>query len=208
MSDQTSIDTVVFDLGGVLIRWDPRFLYERVFADADEMEWFLSEVTHPEWNGAQDAGRSWDEAAREAIARHPAYAEQIEAYRARWHEMVPGAIEGTVRILEELDGAGTPLYAITNWAEDTFEETRTRFAFLGRFRDIVVSGRERLIKPDPRIFRLLAERAGVDLTRSVFIDDSEKNVRAARDVGMTALHFTSPEMLRQDLRGLGFAIPG
>jgi 2-haloacid dehalogenase len=198
-----SIDTVVFDLGGVLLNWDPRYLYRSIFEDEARMEWFLAEVTHHEWNLQQDAGRSWDEATAEAIQRHPEWEPQIRAYRARWREMIPNAIEGTVAILERLHGQGTPLYAITNFAEDTFEEARGIFPFLGLFRDVVVSGTERVLKPEPRIYEILAQRNGLDLGRCVFIDDVPKNVAGARAVGMEAIHFVGPDDLAARLGTLG-----
>ncbi|MEJ1160797.1 HAD family hydrolase [Prosthecomicrobium sp. N25] len=197
------VDTVVFDLGGVLLNWNPRYLYRSIFADEAKMEWFLSEVTHHDWNVAQDAGRTWDEAVAEAIARHPDWEREIRAYRERWHEMIPDAIEGTVAILERLHAGGVPLYAITNFAADTFMEARDRFPFLQRFRDVVVSAAERVLKPDPRIYRILAERNALDLARCVFIDDVEKNVAGARAVGMEAIHFVGPEDLETRLRALG-----
>jgi 2-haloacid dehalogenase len=194
---------IVFDLGKVLIEWDPRHVYRQVFADPVKMEWFLDTVCTHDWNLAQDAGRSFDEGVIEATARFPDYAAEIAIYRDRWMEMVPGAIEGSVAILEELHGKGVPLYAITNWNSDTFRATRDRFEFLKLFRDTVVSGDEKLIKPDPAIFHLLARRNGIDLTDSLFIDDSLKNVVGAEAVGMTAHHFTTPESLRATLSKLG-----
>ena len=194
---------IVFDLGMVLIEWDPRHLYRKVFADPEKMEWFLAEVCHSAWNLEQDRGRSWEEAIAEATARHPDWAEEIGLFRTRWMEMVPGAIAGTVDLLEELHVRNVPLFAITNWNGETFRETRARFPFLDRFRDIVVSGDEKLLKPEPAIFELLARRNGIDLARSMFIDDSIKNVRGAEAAGMRGHHFTSPANLRRELQGLG-----
>ena len=191
---------VVFDLGMVLIEWDPRHLYRKVFADEAKMEWFLAEVCSPQWNLEQDKGRSWDEAISEATVRHPTWEKEIRLYRSRWMEMVPGAIAGSVNILEELHGRGVPLYAITNWNDETFWETRERFPFLSLFKDIVVSGDEKLLKPEPAIFQLLARRNGIDLGHSIFIDDSLKNVKGAEAVGMKGHHFTSPEGLRSALQ--------
>ncbi|MBL8791924.1 MAG: HAD family phosphatase [Rhizobiales bacterium] len=194
---------IVFDLGMVLIEWDPRHLYRKVFDDPDRMEWFLAEVCHGGWNLEQDRGRDWEDAATEAIARHPAWAREIRLYRERWMEMVPGPIEGSLQILEELDARGTPLYAITNWNGETFRETRARFSFLDRFRDIVVSGDEGLIKPDPAIFALLCRRNNLEPAHCLFIDDSLKNVHGAQAVGWQGHHFTTPERLRADLVSRG-----
>lgn len=190
---------IVFDLGKVLIEWDPRHLYRKVFSNEADMEWFLANVCHGAWNLEQDRGRSWEEAMAEAINRHPAHEHNIRLFRKRWMEMVPGAIPGAVDILEELHARGAALYAITNWAGDTFRETRARFPFLRHFRDIVVSGDEKVIKPDPAIFELLTSRNGLDPAACLFIDDSLKNVKGAEAVGWQGHHFTSPQSLRADL---------
>jgi 2-haloacid dehalogenase len=190
---------VVFDIGNVLIGWDPRALYRKIFASEDEVTWFLGNVCTSDWNLEQDRGRSFADAIAEAIARHPQHAKAIEAYDRRWAETILGPIAGTVAILEELDARGTPLYAITNWHQDKFRETRGRFSFLHRFRDIVVSGDERLIKPDPAIYELLLARNGLTAESCLFIDDSHRNVVGAQAVGMQAHHFTSPEALRGHL---------
>ncbi len=194
---------VVFDIGNVLVHWEPRALYRKIFASEDEVEWFIANVCNSDWNLEQDRGRSFAEAVREATARFPEHADAIAAYDLRWHETMPGPIDGTVGILEELRQRGTPLYAITNFNQDKFRETLERFAFLRTFRDIVVSGDERLLKPDPAIYRVLLERNGIDAAACVFIDDSEKNVRGAEAVGMKAIHFTTPQALRADLAGIG-----
>ena len=190
---------IVFDLGMVLVEWDPRHVYTAVFDDEAKMDWFLSEVCSPAWNLEQDRGRSFDEGVAEATGRYPQYAREIALYRDRWMDMVPGDIAGSVEVLEDLHDAGIPLYAVTNWNGDTFRMTKARFGFLSLFRDIVVSGDEKIIKPDPAIFHLLATRNGIDLKDSLFIDDSMKNVRGAEAVGMKGHHFTSPLELRADL---------
>jgi 2-haloacid dehalogenase len=195
---------VVFDIGNVLIHWDPRVLYRTIFRSEDEVEWFLSNVCTHEWNLEQDRGRSFEDAIAEATARHPDHADAIAAYHHRWAETIIGPIAGTLDILEALKAQGTPLFAITNWHQDKFRETQLRFPFLkSSFRDIVVSGDERLIKPDPAIYRLLLERNGLQAADCLFIDDSPKNVAGAEAVGMKAHHFTSPEALRVQLAGLG-----
>jgi 2-haloacid dehalogenase len=198
------VTTVVFDIGRVLIEWDPRHVYRTVFAgDEARVEWFLREVCHAEWNLEQDRGRTWEAAIAEATARHPTLGAEIAAYRARWHEMVPDAIWPTVRLLEELAARGVKLFAITNFAADTFAETLARFGFLSLFQGIVVSGTEGVVKPAPEIFELLAARYGLDLTECLFIDDTWPNVEGARAVGMRAHHFVSAEALREELVGLG-----
>jgi 2-haloacid dehalogenase len=198
---------VVFDIGNVLIHWDVRALYSKIFVDQSRMEDFLARVLPPEWNLEQDRGRAWDEAEAERIAAHPEFEREIRAFRARWHETVPGEIAGTVAILAALKANGAPLYAITNFAADTFAETRERFPFLAdSFDDVVVSGVERVVKPDPRIYRILLDRQGLDATDCVFVDDSLKNVEAAASLGFHARLFTGPDRLAADLRALGFSI--
>lgn len=191
---------VVFDIGNVLIHWDPRALYRKILATEAEVEWFLAEVCPPAWNLEQDRGRTFEEAIAEAMARHPAHADAIAAYHHRWHETITHVIDGSVAILEDLHAKGVPLYAITNWNQDKFRETRARYDFLNLFRDIVVSGDERLVKPDPAIYQLLLERNGLEAAECLFIDDSPRNVAGAEAVGMKAHHFTSPEVLRGHLQ--------
>ncbi len=198
------MSTVVFDLGGVLIDWDPRYLYRKLFAgDTAAMERFLAEICTPEWNLRQDAGRSWAEGTAELKAQHPAQAALIEAYHLRWPEMLAGPIDGSVAILRELRDAGTPLYALTNWSQETFPVALERYDFLGWFAGIVVSGREGLVKPDPRIYRVLLERHGLRAEECVYIDDNAANVAAARALGMDAIAFTGAEALRVALAARG-----
>lgn len=202
-----TIGAVVFDLGGVLVDWNPRYLYRPLFGDdVAGMEWFLAEVCSPAWNAAQDAGRGWDEAVDEAIARHPDQAERIRAYRDRWIETLGEALAPTVRVLDELRGGDCRLYALTNWSRETFPHALERYDFLGWFDGIVVSGQERLAKPDPAIFRLLMERHGLRAERTVFIDDMAYNAEAAARLGMHAIHFRDADQLRRELARLGVAI--
>ena len=192
---------IVFDIGNVLLRWDPRFLYRKIFDDEAEMEWFLAHVCNPAWNLEQDRGRSFGDAVRELTILHPGHAEAIAAYHSRWQETLPHAIDGSVSILEDLKSRGTGLYAITNWNGEKFREAKARFPFLDSFRDIVVSGDERLLKPDAAIYRLLLERNALNAADCLFIDDSAANVKGAEAVGMMAHQFRSPELLREALSG-------
>lgn len=194
---------VVFDIGNVLVHWEPRALYRKIFATEDEVEWFIANVCTSDWNIEQDRGRSFAEGVAELTARFPEHAEAIAAYDLRWHETVLGPIDGSVAILEELAARGTALYAITNFNQHKFREAVERFPFLRLFRDTVVSGDERLLKPDPAIYRVLLARNGLEAASCVFIDDGEKNVRGAEAVGMAAIHFTTPDALRTRLAGLG-----
>ena len=194
---------IVFDIGMVLVTWDPRHLYRKIFDDEAKMEWFLANVCTNAWNLEQDRGRTFAEAVLEATARHPDHAAEIKAFDERWHEMVPGAIAGSVDILEILHQKGAPLYAITNWNHEKFREAKLRFPFLNLFRDIVVSGDEKLIKPDAAIYQALLKRNKLVAADCLFIDDSLKNVKGAEAVGMQAHHFTTPEGLRADLKSRG-----
>jgi 2-haloacid dehalogenase len=190
---------VVFDLGGVLIEWDPRHLYRKLLADEAAVEEFLATVCTPEWNAELDRGRPFAEGVAELVERHPEHAAAIAAYHERWPEMVAGDIPGTVEVLAELRAAGVPLYALTNWSAETFAITRGRFEFLEWFDGLLVSGEERVTKPDPAIFQLLLDRFGLDPTATVFVDDSEANVAAARRLGFDAIRFTGHEELRREL---------
>ena len=190
---------VVFDLGGVLIDWDPRHLYRKLLADEAAVEEFLATVCTPEWNAELDRGRPFAEGVAELVERHPEHAAAIAAYHERWPEMLAGDLRGSVELLAELRAAGVPLYALTNWSAETFAITRGRFEFLEWFDGLLVSGEERVTKPDPAIFQLLLDRFGLDPTATVFVDDSEANVAAARRLGFDAIGFTGHEELRREL---------
>lgn len=198
----------IFDLGGVLLDWNPRHLYRKLF-DGDEaaMEQFLATVCTTEWNECQDAGRSFAEATRELLPEHADKLKLIEAWCARFDEMIGGAIDGTVDVLAELKRRAVSVYAITNWSAETFPPQRQRFAFLSWFDGIVVSGMEGVIKPDPRIFRILFERHGVAPESAVFIDDVAANAAAASALGIHGIHFRSPEQLRRELVAVGMLPP-
>jgi 2-haloacid dehalogenase len=198
-----TIDAVVFDLGGVLIDWNPRHLYRKLFEQEAQMEHFLTEICSPVWNVSLDAGKPFDVGIAELSRHHPEQAHLIVAWKTRWEEMLGGAIEGAVAILEELHSAGMALHALTNWSAETFPMGRRRFPFLERFRTILVSGEEKLVKPDPRIFHLLVERTGLVPQRTVFIDDSQKNADAAASLGFHAIRFTDPPSLRARLTEIG-----
>ncbi len=200
--------TVVFDLGGVLIDWDPRYLYGKLFDDPDEMESFLAEVTTAEWNAHQDAGRSWTEAIELLVAEHPERRELIEAFHRRWPEMLAGEIRGTVDVLAELRAAGLRLVALSNWSAELFPVARERFDFLAWFEGILISGEVGVNKPDRQIFEHLVERFGIEPATALFIDDSSANVAAAAALGFRAIHFTDAAALRVVLVRLGLLPPG
>jgi 2-haloacid dehalogenase len=195
---------VVFDLGGVLLDWNPRHLYRKLFEDEASMEAFLAQVCTPAWNERQDAGRPFAEAVAELAPKHADKLHLINAWRERFSEMIPGALQGTVDILGELKARNVPVYALSNWSAETFPSQRPRFAFLGWFDGVVLSGAEGCMKPDERIFRVLLDRYDLAADEAVFIDDNPNNARAASALGMHGIHFQSPEQLRRELADLGF----
>ena len=200
----SAVSAVVFDLGGVLIDWDPRYLYRQLF-DGDEagMERFLAEVCTPAWNAEQDAGRPWTEAVELLVQEYPQERERIEAYHARWEEMLGGAIDETVEVLRELQDRPVRLFALSNWSAETFPIARRRYPFLGWFDGIVISGEVGICKPDERVFRHLITMHTIEPETTVFVDDSNVNVEAARGVGMMAIPFTGGRELREELVQLG-----
>ncbi len=194
------IDTVIFDLGGVLIDWEPRRLFRKIFKDEKEMEFFLSNICTPAWNEQQDAGRPIAEATHQLIVKHPEYAQQIKAFYERWPEMLGGAIEGTVEILKELKAAKTHrLYALTNWSAETWPVALEQFEFLQLFEGILVSGVEKIKKPDPKIYNMILDRYDIVADKSVFIDDSLRNIKGGEACGIHGIHFQNPEQLNGEL---------
>lgn len=197
----TAFDTLIFDLGGVLIDWNPRYLYRSIFEDEQEMEAFLSEVCTPDWNEQQDAGRPAEEATRQKIAERPEYESAIRAYYGRWPEMLGGPIEGTVKLLQQLRARQQyRIYALTNWSHETWPVAWEQYDFLRWFEGILVSGQEKMKKPDPRIYQLLLERYAIQPGSALFIDDNLRNVEAAQKLGINALRFQSPETLGKTLQ--------
>lgn len=198
---------VVFDLGNVLIRWDPRPAIAAGVGD-DEADRFLAAADFDflAWNNDQDSGRTWDEAEAEASSSHPHWAEHAASYRANFAHSLLGPIEDGVAVLRDLHAAGVPLVALTNWSSELFPHACERFDFLALFDDIVVSGDEGIAKPAPEIFALLRRRVGRPLEQCVFIDDSPANVSAAALAGMDAIVFTETDHLRADLRERGLPV--
>ena len=199
----TQRPVIVFDLGAVLIDWNPRHLYRKLFDDEAEMEAFLEHICTPAWNAEQDRGRSWAEAIALLSAEHPAQRPLIEAYRDRWEEMLAGPIHGTVAILERVKNDGHEIHALTNWSAETFPIARARYRFLDWFETILVSGEEGMKKPDPAIFRLLLKRIGHPAARCIFIDDSVKNIEAASNLGFDGILFEGPDLLKDALSARG-----
>ena len=194
------MNTVIFDLGGVLVDWDPRYLLRKTMPGREaEMEVLLAEVLNHEWNFERDKGDSWHEAMARAKREHPQWADVFDTYTQRWAETLGGAHEDSVAILRELKQRGTPLYALSNWSEEMFPHAEDRYDWLRLFDGIVVSGRVKMVKPDREIFDHLLERYGLHAEDVFFIDDHEPNVIAARSFGIAAHHFQGAAGLREAL---------
>jgi 2-haloacid dehalogenase len=200
------VDAVVFDIGGVLLDWDPRHLYRQLFDDPDKMADFLARICTTDWHHAHDLGTGIAQSCQELAREHPEHAEMIMAWSERGEEMIAGPIEGTVAVLAELQSAGVPCFALSNMEAETFPVRRARFEFMRSFDGCVISGIEGVAKPDPAIFELLLERHGLDPRRTAFIDDSPGNVAAAGALGIAAIRFVSPDDLRRELRALGLPV--
>lgn len=196
-----SMDAVVFDLGGVLIEWDPRRLYRGMFdGDDDAMEAFLRDVCSPRWIGRIDAGQPFAEAVRELSAAHPEHRAEIEAFRTRWSEMLGDSVAGTVRVLERLHRSDTRLYALSNWSVETFPIAEQRFSFLRLFDGILISGDAGSAKPALGIFATFLDRFGLEAEQCLFIDDNATNVAVATGLGFEVIRFESPEQLETEMR--------
>ena len=190
---------IVFDLGGVLLDWDPRYLYRKIFSDQDEMEYFLREICSPAWNHQMDAGKPFQDAVEELQDVHPAYGDQIEAFNTRWVEMVRGEIPGTVEILSELKDAGHSLAALSNWSAETFPRIQNEYPFLGWFDPLVLSGEVGVAKPAPEIYKTLLSHLNKEASDCLFVDDMPWNIEAADKLGFDTVLFKSAGNLRENL---------
>jgi len=198
----SGVDSVVFDIGNVLIGWDPRNLYRKVFATEAEMEQFLAEICTLEWHLAHDFGVSFEENGAKLKALHPAHSELIDFWHTRYAEMIPGRVEGTVDLLYALKNKGLGVHGLTNMPVPVFEFLCVEYPELQEFQEVVVSGAEGLVKPDPAIFELMIARASLDPARTLFIDDSQANIKTAETLGFLTHHFTNSATLAGDLRRL------
>jgi 2-haloacid dehalogenase len=199
------IDTIVFDFGGVLIDWNPRHLFKKIIADESEMEQFLKQVCTDDWNLEQDRGRSLAEGTDLLVRCYPGKADLIRMYYDRWPEMLHGIIPGTVDILVRLKER-YKVYGLTNWSAETFPIALERYDFFKLLDGIVVSGTEKVIKPDREIFDLLVKRFAIDPAKSVFIDDNIKNINAAKTLHFKTVHFRNPGQLEKELLELGVTL--
>lgn len=192
--------TIIFDLGAVLIDWNPRYLYNKIFKTASETEHFLEHICTSDWNEEQDAGRTLVEATELLVTDHPEYEAQIRAYYGRWKEMLGGVIPESVEILQQLkESRRYKLYALTNWSCETFPIALVSYPFLQWFDGIVVSGREKMRKPFPSFYELLLNRYGINSAEALFIDDNLRNVTGAEACGIESIHFTSASQLKHIL---------
>jgi 2-haloacid dehalogenase len=200
---RTALQAVVFDVGGVLLDWNPRYLYRTLLPDDDAVEEFLAKVCTPAWNAEQDAGRTWAEAVADLSARFPEHDDLIRAYDERWVEMVGGVFDDTVALLAELRAAGVRTYALTNFSAEKWEVSLEHWDFLRGFDGAVVSGVELVSKPDPAIYHLLLQRHGLSPEATFYTDDLQHNVDAARQVGISAEVFVDAGTLRRQLAANG-----
>lgn len=194
------VKNIVFDFGGVLVDWNPRYLYDGYFGDEAKSRWFIDNICTGEWNMQMDGGKPFAEGVAELSAVHPEWAGAIEIYHSRWMEMIGGEVAGTADVVRRLKEAGYGVYGLTNWSGETFPAVRDRYEVFALLDGIVVSGDEHLLKPDPRIYRLLLDRYSLRPEESLFIDDNEANVAGARAVGMYGLRFGSAAQLDNDLK--------
>ena len=202
-----NIETIIFDLGAVLIDWNPRHLYRKIFSSEEEMENFLRDVCTSDWNETQDEGRTLAEGTELLVNNFPHHEENIRAYYGRWDEMLGGEIEGTKNILHRLKESGQyKLYALTNWSDETFPIAWAMYPSLHWFDGIVVSGKEKMRKPAHAFFQLLLDRYNADAHTSLFIDDNLRNVLAAREFGIDTILFESPEQLKTALENRSIII--
>lgn len=196
----------VFDLGGVFVDWNPLYLFRKLFETEEEAQWFQDHICTLDWNLEFDAGDIYAEGVAKLITRFPRYWREIQAYDQRWKETLGGIIEGTVAIHDELVAADVPTFAITNFSWEKWVSCLPDWPFLEKFDGVVVSGLERLVKPDPRIYRVFCERYSLDPESCVFIDDNEINITSARKFGMKGIHFQDPAQLRAELIALGLPL--
>lgn len=197
------ISAIIFDLGGVLVDWNPRYLYRQLFKTEHEVDWFIANITTLDWNEQHDEGYPIAQGTCELIEKHPEWETYIKAYYDRWTEMFGEPIHGTIKILDDLKQSGKyRLFALTNWSAELFPWARKTYPFLRNFEGIVVSGEEKMRKPQPEIFQLLIDRYKLDKNATLFIDDNLRNVKAAEEFGIRSIPFTTGEELENSLKRL------
>lgn len=205
-SSDRAVDAVLFDMGGVLLEWDPVRLYERLLGDAVAAEALIDEIDLHHWNDRVDLGEPYDEVIAKWQAAHPRRAEEIAAYRERWADTLTGPVPGVAEVIDELRGAGVPVALLSNTSAETFPLCREVAPVLDRLDGIVLSAIEGIAKPDRRIYELALERFGFDAARTAFVDDRPRNASAASELGLHPVAFTDAPALRRDLRALGLPV--
>jgi 2-haloacid dehalogenase len=201
------INTIIFDLGGVLIDWNPRYVYRTIFKTEEEIDWFFENVATHDWNENQDAGYPIAKATEDLVAQHPEWEKEIKAYYGRWTEMLGGPIPGTVEIFRDLKQIpGLTTYALTNWSAETFHIALERYDFLHWFDGRVVSGEEKTRKPFHGFYQKLLDRYNVDPAKTLFIDDNLRNIKAGEELGIKGIHFHDPDQLKKELINLGIQL--
>ena len=194
------IKNIIFDLGAVLIGWDPKAVFRTIFDTEEEVDWFLNNICTMDWNEQQDAGRPIKDATEILVHKFPEHKESIEAYYGRWEEMLTGAIQGTVDILENIIASNNyRVLALTNWSAETFPVAQARYNFLSWFEGIVVSGAEKCRKPEEKFYNILLDRYDLKAEECLFIDDNKRNILAAEKLGFHTILFKSPQQLSKDL---------
>lgn len=194
------INTIIFDLGNVLIDWNPNYVFDKLIEDKERKKYFFENICTMEWNEMQDAGRTIKEATEELVTRHPDWKEYIEAYYGKWKDMLGGPIHDTVEIFKQLKESGQyKLYALTNWSAETFPVALELYEFLHWFDGRVVSGEEKMRKPEPKFYQVLLDRFHVSPEETLFIDDNLRNIKAAESLGINSIHFKSPQQLKEEL---------
>jgi len=204
----SKIRNIVFDLGGVLVDWNPDYVYRKIFdGDEQRMKWFYQNICTSEWNEEQDAGRTLAEGTELLVKKFPEHEENIKAFYGRWEEMLGGPIEGTVEILKQLkENTDLKLYALTNWSHETFPIAVKRFEFLQWFDGRLVSGEEKTRKPFKKIYELLIKKFSIDPSESIYTDDNARNLVPAAELGFHTIHFQSPQQFKSELIKVGISV--
>lgn len=196
----TKPSAVVFDIGNVIIGWNPRNLYENHFDDKDELTWFLDEVVNLKWHTEHDRGLSFAEGCERRVKQFPKYEKQIHLFNSHWRQTITGPINGTVALIKRLAGGGVPLFALSNYSAEKFPQMLEEFTFMELFKDIVISGSVGSVKPESEIFELAMEKFNLSEGQALFVDDRQENISAGERFGLIPHHFTTPENLEADLK--------
>ncbi|MDT3404133.1 HAD family hydrolase [Mucilaginibacter terrae] len=198
-----AINTIIFDLGAVLIDWHPHHLYNKIFTEPAQRDWFLENICTNDWNEEQDGGRALAEGTELRVKQFPEHEENIRVFYGRWVEMLNGPIDGTPEIFRQLKESGKyKIYALSNWSAETMEIAFSQFEFLDWFDGMVISGLEKMRKPEPVFYQLLLDRYSIKPEEALFIDDNKRNIIAAEKMGINSIHFINAAQLEKELKSL------